>query len=201
MSVASDDSRFAGAFVNRCVAYQDKGQADLAIKDCSAAIALNPNDAVAYNDGGVAYEKAGNVDSALADSAKAIELDPSYRDAFANRAVLYDHKGEKERAIADYRAALAKSPSEQDRKDLEGGLQRLGAGPCFASKELVFSYCSRARPYSGRTGSGIMAASLGGDRHEHQKGNCGVRRNFCSCADRLRRCRHLRDGKRGDLDR
>jgi tetratricopeptide (TPR) repeat protein len=131
MSVASDDSRFAGAFVNRCVAYQDKGQADLAIKDCSAAIALNPNDAVAYNDGGVAYEKAGNVDSALADSAKAIELDPSYRDAFANRAVLYDHKGEKERAIADYRAALAKSPSEQDRKDLEGGLQRLGAGPCF----------------------------------------------------------------------
>ena len=122
-------SGFADAFVNRCVAYEDKGKPDLAVKDCTAAIALNPTDAVAYNDRGVAYEKTGNVDGALADYSKAIELDPSYRDAFANRAVLYDHKGEKERAIADYRAALAKNPAPSDRKDIETALERLGATP------------------------------------------------------------------------
>jgi len=117
------------AFVNRCVAYEDKGKPDLAVQDCSAAIALNPTDAVAYNDRGVAYEKTGNIDGALADYSKAIELDPSYRDAFANRAVLYDHKGDKERAIADYRAALAKNPAPEDRKDIETALERLGATP------------------------------------------------------------------------
>lgn len=122
-------SRFADAFVNRCVAYEDKGQAELAVKDCTAAIALNPTDAVAYNDRGVAYEKTGNIDGALADYSKAIELDPSYRDAFANRAVLYDHKGDKELAIADYRAALAKNPAPGDRKDIESALERLGATP------------------------------------------------------------------------
>ena len=74
------DPGFADTFsVNRCVAYEDKGKPDLAVKDCTAAIALNPTDAVAYNDRGVAYEKTGNVDGALADYSKAIELDPSYR--------------------------------------------------------------------------------------------------------------------------
>jgi Flp pilus assembly protein TadD len=96
--------------------------------DCTAAIAIDAKDAVAYNDRGVAEEKNGDTDGALADYAKAIELDPGYRDAYANRAVLYDHKGEKGRAIADYRAALARNPSSEDRKDLEVALQRLGAG-------------------------------------------------------------------------
>ena len=41
------------------------------------AIAINPKDAVAYNDRGVAYEKTGNIDGALADYSKAIELDPT----------------------------------------------------------------------------------------------------------------------------
>jgi len=41
---------------------------------------------------------------------------------------IYDHKGQKDRAIADYRAALAKNSSEENRKDLEAALQRLGAG-------------------------------------------------------------------------
>ena len=126
---ARPSRRFADAFVNRCVAYEDEGKPDLAVKDCTAAIALNPTDAIAYNDRGVAYEKTGNIDGALADYSKAIELDPSYRDAFANRAVLYDHKGEKERAIADYRAALSKNPALSDRRDIETALERLGTKP------------------------------------------------------------------------
>jgi tetratricopeptide (TPR) repeat protein len=123
------DAQFGDAFVNRCVAYTDKGQADLAIKDCTAAIAINPKDAVAFNDRGVAQEKKGDLDAAIADYSKAIELDPGYGVAYANRAVVYDHKGEKESAIADYRAALAKNPSDEDRRDLEAALQRLGTSP------------------------------------------------------------------------
>ena len=46
--------------------------------DCTKAIAIDPNDAVAYNDRGVAYEKKGDLDSALADYTKAIEIDPGF---------------------------------------------------------------------------------------------------------------------------
>ena len=56
------DSKFGEALINRCVVYEDKGEANLAIADCTAAIAINPKDAVAYNDRGVAREKAGKIE-------------------------------------------------------------------------------------------------------------------------------------------
>jgi len=59
----------------------DKGKYDDAIADYDKAIALDPNDAIAYTDRGIAYGKKGEFDRAIADLRKVLEIDPSDQDA------------------------------------------------------------------------------------------------------------------------
>src|SRR3990170_5551095 len=85
---------------------------DKAIEAFTSAIALDPNDAVAYNNRGVVYGRdKGQYDRAIEDFNKAIQLDPNDAAAYNNRGLAYDDKGQYDRAIEDYNKAIALDPN------------------------------------------------------------------------------------------
>lgn len=62
------------AYLNRGRAYSENGLYDLAIKDCTDAIKLDPKYGDAYYNRSLAYKKKGNIIKALLDLAKAKSL-------------------------------------------------------------------------------------------------------------------------------
>ena len=96
---------------SRGAAYVARGQVEEGVADYSQAIALNPNDAIAYKDRGGAYRAKGLYDQAVADYSQAIALTPSDAGAYVGRGDVYKAKGVYDQAIADYTHAIALYPS------------------------------------------------------------------------------------------
>jgi tetratricopeptide (TPR) repeat protein len=107
------------AFANRCKAYNDRLQYDLALVDCDQALKLDPNDVSAYNNRGNAYSGKGDREHAIADYTRAIELNPKFATAYSNRARQWRGKGDLARAIADLTDAIRINP-----RDLYGYRER-----------------------------------------------------------------------------
>ena len=63
----------------RCLTYARAVGSARAIADFDKAIALNPDDAYAYNNRAVTYEKNGDKEQAIADFRKTLEIDPSHQ--------------------------------------------------------------------------------------------------------------------------
>src|SRR5207302_35617 len=59
---------------------------------CNRAIAIDPNDVLAFNDRGVAYSSKGEYDRAIEDFDRAMRLDPINTLATNNRRIAYDAK-------------------------------------------------------------------------------------------------------------
>lgn len=81
-----------------------------AIKSCSKAIELQPDDAWAYGNRGYAYIQLGKHKKAIEDYSKVIELQPDFANAYNNRGWTYGEIGEFEQAIADLNKALMINP-------------------------------------------------------------------------------------------
>lgn len=84
---------------------------DRAIADFDNAIALDPDDADAYNARGQVWLDKGDNDSAISDFDRAIELDPGKAEAYYNRGRAWARKGNDTRAIADYSHAIEFDPA------------------------------------------------------------------------------------------
>ena len=93
------------AYENRCSAYADNGQPDLAIADCNRAIEFDPT-ARGYVSRGNAFYARGDADQAIADYNKAISLNGKDAVAYVNRGRALYAKGDNDRAIADYTQAI-----------------------------------------------------------------------------------------------
>ena len=96
---------FAKAYYNRGIAYYEKGEFDLAIKDYSEAIELNPRLFHPYNNRGNAYLRKGDFDKAIEDYSKAIELNPNLGLAYCNRGEAWLHLKEWDKARSDLTVA------------------------------------------------------------------------------------------------
>jgi tetratricopeptide (TPR) repeat protein len=81
-----------------------------AIAACSRLLALNPNDADAYNGRGNAYNGEGHYDRAIADFDQAIRLDPKNANSYNDRGNSYSVKRDYDQAIADYDQAIRLNP-------------------------------------------------------------------------------------------
>src|SRR5271166_6546399 len=92
-------------FENRCAAYADDKQFDLAIADCNRAIEFDPTSR-GYTNRGTAFYARGNNDQAIADFSRAIDLNPKDALGYSNRGKAFYAKGENDRAIADYTQAI-----------------------------------------------------------------------------------------------
>jgi tetratricopeptide (TPR) repeat protein len=102
------------AYINRGVAYRQKGEYDRAIADYDRAIELNPKYAIAYNNRGNAYYEKGEFEHAIADYDHAIALSPKDANAYMNRGVAYRQKKEYDRAIEDYNRVIERNPKYAD---------------------------------------------------------------------------------------
>jgi tetratricopeptide (TPR) repeat protein len=89
-----------------------KGDWDNAIIDYTKAIALEENDAVAYNDLGVARFSKDDLDEAILDFNKAIELKPDFAGAYGSRGAAKMSKFDFDGAISDFNKAIALKPDD-----------------------------------------------------------------------------------------
>lgn len=94
------------AYINRAIAFGQKGDYERAFADISKAIELAPGLADAYAQRANLHLRRQDFDRAIADAARAIELDPKNADAYDNRGYAYWRKGEDGLAIADATNAL-----------------------------------------------------------------------------------------------
>ena len=73
------DKKFAPAYFNRAMIHYSKKNYDKAVKDYSAYIALNSNDAEAYNNRAISrMHIGGQTKEAVYDCLKALKLNPQY---------------------------------------------------------------------------------------------------------------------------
>jgi tetratricopeptide (TPR) repeat protein len=115
----------AGTFLDRGIMFASKEEYDLAIKDFTEAIRLNPNLAVAYIERGVAFFFGKNdPNHAITDYNQALKLDPNSARAYAMRGIAYDKKEDFDRAISDYTQTIKLSP---------------GAAPTYVSRGILYA--------------------------------------------------------------
>ena len=76
------------------------------IADCTEAIKLDPNYAMAYNDRGTAYGILGNHQQALTDFNKAIELEANFALAYNNRGATFRTLGNLQQGLQDLNRAI-----------------------------------------------------------------------------------------------
>lgn len=116
-------------FFNSALTKSEAGDIPGAIADYTAAIAINPNYAKAYNKRGIIrgrYLK--DYPAAKADFDRAIEINPKYADAYYNRAKVRYLLQDKPGAIADYQKAAdfyQKDGKTEDYQDAMKHLHRL----------------------------------------------------------------------------
>ena len=88
-----------------------KGELDLAIKDFTRAIEIDPGLASVYNNRGESRHKKGDLAAAESDYRHALKLDPAFPVVFYNRGKLRLENGDKEGAIADLKKTLKLDPN------------------------------------------------------------------------------------------
>jgi tetratricopeptide (TPR) repeat protein len=84
---------------------------DLALRDFTEAIRVNPNYAPAYHRRGNVYSRRNDFSRAITDYDKAIRVNSNYAPAYYDRGIIYHKRGDFSRAIADYEAALRIFPT------------------------------------------------------------------------------------------
>ena len=82
-----------------------------AVRDCTRAIQLNPENAAAYGNRGVAKVARGNAEGAIEDFDAAIRLNPEYAEYFYERAQAKEALGQKEAAKTDFEKAKELDPN------------------------------------------------------------------------------------------
>lgn len=96
----------AMAYAMRALAHSLEGRYDTALQDYDAAIALNPDFAIALNNRAWALYKAGRAAEGLKDVERALRLSPASPHALDTRAHIRQEKGEVRAALADYEMAM-----------------------------------------------------------------------------------------------
>lgn len=113
-------------FTNRGGTYHVLGRYEEALADCTRAITLDPNDALAFHIRGNTYHALGHHEEALADCTRAIEIDPNYADANVAIGALFFELRELKKALLYFeRAAQLDHPlgaehAEKVRQMLKG---------------------------------------------------------------------------------
>jgi Flp pilus assembly protein TadD len=105
---------YFGAYNNRGIAYDDKGDFGNALADYTRAISLNPQYATAYYNRGLVYQRMDDLDTALADFDRAVRLKPDYADAHYWRGNMYEAKQDWEQAAAAFERYIELTSANPD---------------------------------------------------------------------------------------
>jgi Caspase domain/Tetratricopeptide repeat/TPR repeat len=110
-TVIQQNPRNSIAYVNRGIAYENKGEHDRAIADFNKAIEINPKYALAYNNRGWVYCMKAEYDRAISDASVAISLDPKVKNFYHTRGEVFRAQGTYDRALSDFNQALSLDPT------------------------------------------------------------------------------------------
>lgn len=102
-----------------------------AMSDFASALSIDPHNAIALANRGHVLLRIGNYDGAIETLNSAIAADPNNADAYKVRAQAREQKGETGVARDDYNKALSLNPADEDKKEIEQALIRMG--PDFRS--------------------------------------------------------------------
>ncbi len=105
-----DERQMAWAYNLRAIAWQHKGELDLAIADFGERLRLEP-DAMTYSNRGDVWRAKKAFDRAIADCNEALRLDPDFAFAYNNRGLAWSGKKEYSKAIADFNQAVRLDPT------------------------------------------------------------------------------------------
>ena len=129
------------------------------IRDCTALIARDQSNALAFGNRGYAYANKGDYDRAITDYDKAIELDPKYVNTYNNRGLVYFDMKDYDRAFADYNKAIELNPKyvhaynnrgrvyADDKKDYDRAITDYNRAMELDPK-YVHAYNNRGRVYA-----------------------------------------------------
>ena len=110
-----DEPKDAKFYIDRGIAYAEKGQFDQAGDDFTKALEIDPKSADAYYNRGIAYVNKGQFHWAIDDFTKALEIDSKSAGAYYYRGIAYYFKKEYNKSWKDIRQAQDlgyKIPSE-----------------------------------------------------------------------------------------
>ena len=88
------------------------GKPELGVQYIQAAIQLNPNSAMYYNNLGESYRALERTEEALACYRRSLELHPGYSDACNNLGIVLQNEGKLEEAAAYYNQCLSAQPNQ-----------------------------------------------------------------------------------------
>jgi len=131
---------------DRGIAFAEKEQYDLAIKEFTKAIEIHPFDAEAFNNRGIIYSKKGRYDLALADFSRAINLNrPDSPIYYYNRGLAYVKADKFSLALEDFSKSIEINPINASALKARGDtavklacsdwLQACKIGDCLQMKE------------------------------------------------------------------
>lgn len=113
--------KLATAYTNRCLVRTQHRENDLAIADCTQAIAIEPGNAFAYAQRGDAYCQKGDIDRCVADYDQAMRIAPDDPAFPSLRGVARAAAGDADGAIADFTKAIAFDPDVASNYTRRGG--------------------------------------------------------------------------------
>lgn len=100
-----DEPKDAKFYIDRGIAYEEKGQFDQAVDDFTKALEIGSKDAVAYYHRGIGYVNQDQYSWAINDFNKAVEIDPKNAGAYYYRGVAYYSKKEYDKSWKDIKKA------------------------------------------------------------------------------------------------
>jgi tetratricopeptide (TPR) repeat protein len=102
--------KLATAYTNRCLVRSQRNESDLAIADCTQAIAIEPGNAEAYAQRGEANCQKRDIKNCVADFDQAMRIDPSNPAFIYLRGVARADAGDADGGIADLTKAIDQDP-------------------------------------------------------------------------------------------
>ena len=113
------------------LAHDELQQYKAALADYGRALALNPEDARAYNNRGNTHRNLQDYAAALADYGRALELNPEYASAYYNTACTYALQSQVEDACTWLQKAIARDEKYRQMARTDSDFDSIRAVPCF----------------------------------------------------------------------
>lgn len=109
-SIAAENDALEVTYVNRAFAYHELGETQKAIDDCTKAIEIKSDYALAYISRANNYLALDNADKAMNDCERAIIYAPNNEEAYYQRGLCFKAKGSYNKAIDDFNKAIELKP-------------------------------------------------------------------------------------------
>jgi tetratricopeptide (TPR) repeat protein len=122
MKAPKQTKQKAEASFERGNTHYEKKEYDLAIKEFTEAIRLDPNFVLAYCTRGNSYFRKEEYDLTIKDLTEAIRLDPTNTSAYTTRGIAYAFKNENDLGIRDFSEAIRLDPTNASAYDSRGGM-------------------------------------------------------------------------------